>query len=127
MVTSWAHPVNLVGGGITINHQFRGLEAYAPRFDQEMLAKLDCYSAPPESVSDLYLEAELMIRLATSSTALSMGRAVVNGFNLGRYRNEGPLTILCAVWFAYMRRMSLFVFETENVKMILLDHPVYKK
>ena len=125
-----------VKGGIMINHQFRkGWKHYALKFDQEMLAKLDCYSAPPERVKTptfYRFEAKLDDIADTFIDCSKYGKGCisVNGFNLGRYWNEGPIHYLYVPSSLLKEKNEFIVFETENVKieeLTLLDHPVYKK
>jgi len=125
-----------VKGGIMINHQFRkGWKHYALKFDQEMLAKLDCYSAPPEKVKTptfYRFEAKLDDIADTFIDCSKYGKGCisVNGFNLGRYWNEGPIHYLYVPSGLLKEKNEFIVFETENVKieeLTLLDHPVYKK
>ena len=125
-----------VKGGIMINHQFRkGWKHYALKFDQEMLAKLDCYSAPPERVKTptfYRFEAKLDDIADTFIDCSKYGKGCisVNGFNLGRYWNEGPIHYLYVPSGLLKEKNEFIVFETENVKieeLTLLDHPVYKK
>ena len=100
-----------------------------------MLAKLDCYSAPPESVKapTFYrFEAELDDIADTFIDCSKYGKGCisVNGFNLGRYWNEGPIHYLYVPSGLLKEKNEFIVFETENVKieeLTLLDHPVYKK
>ena len=125
-----------IKGGIMINHQFRkGWKHYALKFDKEMLAKLDCYSAPAERVKapTFYrFEAELDDIADTFIDCSKYGKGCisVNGFNLGRYWNEGPIHYLYVPSGLLKDKNEFIVFETENVKieeLTLLDHPVYKK
>ena len=125
-----------IKGGIMINHQFRkGWKHYALKFDQEMLAKLDCYSAPPERVKTptfYRFEAKLDDIADTFIDCSKYGKGCisVNGFNLGRYWNEGPIHYLYVPSGLLKEKNEFIVFETENVKieeLTLLDHPVYKK
>ena len=73
-----------------INHQFRkDWKHYALKFDQKMLAKLDCYSAPLERVKapTFYrFEAKLNDIADTFIDCFKYGKGciLVNGFNLGR-------------------------------------------
>ena len=125
-----------IKGGIMINHQFRkGWKHYALKFDKEMLAKLDCYSAPPERVKTptfYRFEAKLDDIADTFIDCSKYGKGCisVNGFNLGRYWNEGPIHYLYVPSGLLKEKNEFIVFETENVKieeLTLLDHPVYKK
>lgn len=125
-----------VKGGIMINHQFRkGWKHYALKFDQEMLAKLDCYSAPPEKVKAptfyrFEVELDDIADTFIDCSKYGKGCIAVNGFNLGRYWNEGPIHYLYVPSGLLKEKNEFIVFETENVKieeLTLLDHSVYKK
>ena len=86
-----------------------------------MLAKLDGYSSSTGKVKapTFYrFEAELDDIADTFIDCSRYGKGCisVNGFNLGRYWNEGPIHYLYVPSDLLKDKNEFIVFETENVK-----------
>ena len=125
-----------IKGGVMINHQFRkGWKHYCLPFDQAMLEKVDCSSPLPETVQapTFYKFTVPMDQIADTFIDCSKygkGCISVNGFNLGRYWNQGPIQYLY-IPSGFLREENEFiVFETENVRiseLTLTDQPVFRE
>ncbi|MBP2623535.1 glycoside hydrolase family 35 protein [Streptococcus oricebi] len=124
-----------VKGGIMINHQFRkGWKHYALKFDAAMLEKIpfDSPSTRPSQAPSFYQFKVRLTELADTfidCSAYGKGCISVNGFNLGRYWQEGPIQYLYVPSGLLQEENEFIVFETENVAidcLTLVDQPVFK-
>lgn len=124
-----------VKGGIMINHQFRkGWRHYALPFDSKMLKKLECNRPSPDKVEAptfyrFEVEMDDIQDTFIDCSAYGKGCISVNGFNLGRYWNIGPIQYLYVPSGFLKEKNEFIVFETENVRvdcLQLVDQPVFK-
>lgn len=64
-------------------------------------------------------------------SAYGKGCIFVNGINLGRYWNEGPVySLYCPKEFLTQGDNEIVIFETEGIAITHLtfsDHPLYEK
>lgn len=114
-------------------HFHLGYRHYPLTFEQAQLDKID-YSAgkDPSQPSFYQFEFDLAEEADTYIDCSLYGKGVViiNGFNLGRYWNHGPvLSLYCPKDVLKKGRNEVIIFETEGISidtLIFSDQPIKK-
>lgn len=127
-----------IKGGVMINHQFRkNWRHYTLPFDEAMLAKIPYQNTLPTEVTSpmfyrfhVTIDKEQIEDTFIDCSAYGKGCISINGFNLGRYWNQGPIHYLYVPSGFLKEENEFIVFETENVPITylsLVEQPVFKE
>ncbi|MGM9903758.1 glycosyl hydrolase [Enterococcus sp. 10A9_DIV0425] len=114
-----------IRGGIMQDiHFHQGYVHYPLPLDQEQLQKIDYDAGKDPSHPSFYqVTFDLMEPADTYIDCSSYGKGViiVNGFNLGRYWNRGPIySLYCPKDFLKAGKNEVVIFETEGVEIYTL-------
>lgn len=121
------------GGLMHDLHFHQGFRQYAFNFSSEQVAKIDFSKAANHEQPSFYqfdVELEEISDTFIDCSQYGKGVIFVNGVNLGRYWNLGPIQYLyCPKEFLCEEKNDIVIFETEGKKIQELhfsDKPIYK-
>lgn len=108
------------GGVMQDIHFHQGYRHYPLTFAPEQLNKID-FSAGKNPQQPSFYAAEFTLSEVADTfidcSAYGKGVVLVNGFNLGRYWNKGPIhSLYCPKDFLQVGENQILIFETEGVE-----------
>lgn len=108
------------GGVMQDIHFHQGYRHYPLTFAPEQLNKID-FSAGKNPQQPSFYAAEFTLTEVADTfidcSAYGKGVVLVNGFNLGRYWNKGPIhSLYCPKDFLQVGENQILIFETEGVE-----------
>ena len=125
-----------IRGGVLINNHFHsGWTQYPLSFDSEMISKIKfedkieteiCtpmfyhVTVKLDSINDTFIDC----------SKYGKGCIFINGFNLGKYWNKGPIKYLYVPAGLLKEENNIIIFETENIlitKLEFSDKPIFEK
>ena len=121
------------GGVIHDIHFHQGYKQYPLTLDQKQLEAID-YTAGKNSKQPSFYQTVIQLDEIgdTFIDCSSFGKGIIciNGFNLGRYWNRGPISYLyCPKEFLEIGANEVVIFETEGVEIKQIqfsNQPIYK-
>lgn len=117
------HPSQRKGirGGIMYDiHFHQGYQQYALDFSKEQVAKINFSAGKNLAQPSFYkfdFELEEAVDTFVDCRSFGKGIVLVNGINLGRYWNKGPVySLFCPQDFLRKGKNEVIIFETEGVE-----------
>lgn len=122
------------GGIIHDIHFHQGYTHYPLPLDSAQIRAID-FSAQPNEHQPSFYQIKLTLTDVEDTfidcSAYGKGCVFVNGINLGRYWDKGPVySLYCPKEFLTKGDNEIVIFETEGIAidfLTFLDHPLYKK
>ena len=124
-----------IRGGIMQDiHFHQGYRQYALTLSADQLKKID-YTAGKNPAQPSFYQAEFTLTDLADTfidcRSYGKGVVIVNGINLGRYWQRGPIhSLYCPKEFLKKGTNEIVIFETEGIEineLIFCGHPIVKK
>lgn len=123
-----------IRGGVLINNHFHsGWTQYPLSFDSEMISKIKFEDKiETEIYMPIFYHATVKLKSINDTfidcSKYGKGCIFINGFNIGKYWNEGPIQYLYVPAGLLKEENDIIIFETENIlisKIEFSDKPIF--